>query len=110
MEGSPDPLTLWEQSQKTTDRNPYAYREIMHRLEEFDTRLRLKEIRVPTLVLAGGKDLQCPPSQAQIIAEGVLESILKVYDESGHGVIRHNPSGVVELVNEFVGSALQSRV
>ncbi len=106
LEDNPDPGGAWELSRETTDHNPEVYGEIMRRLEEFDTLPRLGEIRVPTLILAGGKDLQCPPSQARKIAEGIVDSVLKVYPEAGHGVVRHNPDGVVELVQGFVFWAL----
>lgn len=107
LEGNPDPAGAWEQSRQTTDHNPYAYGEIMRRLEEFDTLPRLGEIRIPTLILAGGRDLQCPPSQAERIAQGIGGSILKVYPEAGHGVLRHNPDGVMQVVQDFVGTALE---
>ena len=106
LEGSADPVGAWEQSRETTDHNPYAYGEIMRRLEEFDTLPRLGEIQTPTLILAGGRDLQCPPSQAQKIAAGVAGSVLKIYPEVGHGVVKHNPQGLIDLVQGFVRAAL----
>ena len=107
LEGHTDPEGQWEQSLAAQDRNPYAYGEILRTITEFDTRSQLGEIRIPTLILAGEKDLQCPPSQARIMAKGIPGSILKVYAESGHGVIRHNPPGIVELIQEFITSALE---
>lgn len=107
LEGYPNPEELWEQRLVISDLNPHAYAEILRRLEEFDTRSQLGEIRIPTLILAGEKDLQCPPSQAQIIADGIPGSILKVYADTGHGVIRNNPPGALDAFTEFVNSALK---
>ncbi len=106
MEGSDDPEALWEEAGTTLDRNPFAYGEIMRRLEEFDTRSRLGEINIPTLVLAGEDDLQCPPSQARLIADGIPASKLKVYPNCGHGVVRRSPPGAQEVVREFITTAL----
>ncbi|HAL46906.1 MAG: alpha/beta hydrolase [SAR202 cluster bacterium] len=107
MEGSDYPEALWAEGETTHDRNPFAYGEIMKRLEEFDTRSRLGDIRIPTLVLAGEDDLQCPPSQARLIEGGIPGSILKVYPDCGHGVIRHNPPGAHRDVAEFITAALE---
>ena len=85
--------------------NPHALGEILRRITEFDTRSQLGEIRIPTLVLAGELDKQCPPSQSRIIAEGIPDSILKVYADTGHGVIRARPSGAMDVFKEFVDSA-----
>ena len=110
MEGSDDPEKLWERSLTTRDQNPYAYGEIMRRLEEFDTRSQLGDISIPTLILAGEDDLQCPPSQAQIMADGIQGSILKVYPDCGHCVIRIHPPGAIEDVQEFLSAVVEGSV
>lgn len=109
MEGYADPEGLWEQGLHTRDLNPYAYAEIMRRLEEFDTRAQLDTIRIPTLILAGENDLQCPPSQARLLAAGIPGALLKVFPDCGHGVIRNNPPGALEAVQAFMNSVLQQR-
>jgi pimeloyl-ACP methyl ester carboxylesterase len=109
MEGYADPEGMWEQGLIDRDLNPYAYSEIMWRLEAFDTRAQLGDIRIPTLILAGEQDLQCPPSQARLIAEGIPGSILKVFPDCGHGVIRTNPSGALDAVQGFMATALSRR-
>ena len=108
LEGKSDPEALWERGTTTSDQNPYAYGEIMRTLEKFDTRSQLDDIRIPTLVLAGENDLQCPPSQARLIADGIAGSILKEYPDCGHGVIRNNPPGALDDVSEFLISAVMS--
>ena len=109
MEGYADPEGMWEQGLIDRDLNPYAYAEIIGRLEAFDTRAQLGAIRIPTLILAGEQDLQCPPSQARLIAEGIPGSILKVFPDCGHGVIRTNPSGALDAVQSFMATALSRR-
>lgn len=87
------------------EHNPEALAECLRRINEFDVRSQLKGIRIPTLVLVGENDPSCPPSQAQIIADGIPGAILKIYPDVGHGVRFHNPPGLIELVQEFVGAA-----
>ncbi len=109
LEGHADPEGLWEQGLMNRDLNPYAYAEIMRRLEAFDTRAQLGAIRLPTLILAGENDLQCPPSQARLIADGIPSSILKVFPDCGHGVIRNNPPGALDAMHAFMTSAGHER-
>lgn len=45
---------------------------------------RLGEIRVPALVIAGGHDVFCPPSEAERIRRGVPSADLVVLEASGH--------------------------
>lgn len=50
----------------------------------YDVVLRLSEIRIPTLVLVGRYDFICPPSQAQIMHEGIANSERVIFENSGH--------------------------
>ena len=109
LEGSPAPRPGTEAWMNSMEMNPHALGEILNRISEFDTRLQLSEIRIPTLVLSGELDRQCPPSQARIIAEGIPGSVLKVYPDTGHGVIRARPSGAMDAFKEFVDSAQARR-
>ncbi len=45
---------------------------------------RLSEIRAPTLILVGRADFICPPSQAEIMRQGIQNSELVVFERSGH--------------------------
>ena len=53
-------------------------------LEGWDLTPRLGEISAPTLILVGRDDFVCPPSRAQIMHEGIPNSELVVFEESGH--------------------------
>jgi proline iminopeptidase len=50
----------------------------------YDVTHRLNEIRVPTLILTGRDDFICPPSQAQIMRDGIPNSEVVVFEHSGH--------------------------
>jgi proline iminopeptidase len=45
---------------------------------------RLSEIYAPTLILVGRDDFICPPSQAQILHNGIRNSTLVIFEQSGH--------------------------
>ncbi|QOV35722.1 alpha/beta hydrolase [Streptomyces ferrugineus] len=57
----------------------------------FDVRDRLAEIRVPTLVIAGGADRACPPEVCRRTVEGMPDAELVVYDKAGHIGTFNNP-------------------
>jgi proline iminopeptidase len=52
--------------------------------EDWDFTPHLGEIRAPTLILVGREDIVCPPLQAKIMHEGIPNSELVVFEESGH--------------------------
>lgn len=45
---------------------------------------QLGKIRVPTLILTGRDDFICPPSQAEIMHNGIPDSELVIFEHSGH--------------------------
>lgn len=51
---------------------------------DFDVADRLAQIRVPTLVVAGGRDVACPPEVCRRTAEGMPDADLLVYRKAGH--------------------------
>jgi pimeloyl-ACP methyl ester carboxylesterase len=62
---------------------------------------RLGEIRVPTLVLAGGKDQVVPPERTRQVADGIPGARLEIDPESGH-TVRSSFRGYDELVEAFL--------
>jgi proline iminopeptidase len=53
-------------------------------LEGWNLTPRLGEISAPTLILVGKDDFVCPPSQANFMHEGIPNSKLVVFENSGH--------------------------
>jgi pimeloyl-ACP methyl ester carboxylesterase len=62
---------------------------------------RLGEIKVPTLVLAGGKDQVVPLASTQLVAEHIPGARLEVDPECGH-TVRASFRGYDELVEAFL--------
>jgi len=62
---------------------------------------RLGEIRVPTLVLAGGRDQVVPLASTRLVAERIPDARLEVDPEGGH-TVRASFRGYDELVEAFL--------
>ena len=63
---------------------------------------RLHTIRVPTLVLAGARDVGTPPAMAQAIAERIPGAVLHVFDNASHLSVAEMPDEFAQKVGEFV--------
>jgi 3-oxoadipate enol-lactonase len=68
----------------------------------FDSRLRLAEIRCPTLVIAGSNDNAVPMHHARMLHEGIAGSVLSVVDGADHALIWERPDEFVRLVSAFL--------
>jgi len=74
-------------------------------LPSFNTLHRLKEITVPTLVLAGRDDWITPPAQgAGRLHVGLPNSKLIIFEESGHFPFIEENDKFVTTVREWIGS------
>lgn len=52
---------------------------------DFDVVDRLHDIKVPTLIMAAGKDWICPPSQSRVMHDGIKGSRLALFRQLRHG-------------------------
>ncbi|MBM2803124.1 MAG: Alpha/beta hydrolase [Deltaproteobacteria bacterium] len=68
---------------------------------------RLKELKLPTLLIAGSADLYTPPSISRIIAAEIPNSRLVVIPESGHSVYWEQPELFNRAVLDFIGGHKQ---
>jgi 3-oxoadipate enol-lactonase len=63
---------------------------------------QLPEIRCPTLVLAGARDLGAPPAMAQAIAEGIPGAQLQVFDNASHLSVYEEPAAFRAALEAFI--------
>jgi 3-oxoadipate enol-lactonase len=68
-------------------------------LDGFDSRKRLKGLRVPTLVIHGSDDIMVPPDFASELAESIAGARLHWIEDAGHFL---PPKGWVEPVLDFL--------
>ncbi|MDH2402928.1 alpha/beta fold hydrolase [Bradyrhizobium sp. SSUT18] len=71
-------------------------------LNASDSRARLGEICVPTLVLVGEEDVITPPSESQTLADSIPNSHLHIIPSAGHFPMLERPETFNRLLNEFL--------
>jgi proline iminopeptidase len=71
-------------------------------IEGWDLTPRLGEISAPTLILVGRDDFVCPPSQAKIMHEGIPNSELAVFENSGHFTHVEEPEAFFDEVRGWL--------
>ena len=73
-------------------------------LKGWDTRDRLREIDVPTLVVRGRHDMCTEPIAAELVAgiRGAREAVL---DHSSHTPVLEEPDRYLEVVGQFLRDA-----
>ncbi len=65
---------------------------------------RLDEVTVPALVLAGLHDRTCVFEAADVIAAGIDDAQLVVFEQSGHMTFVEENEEYLEAVARFVGT------
>lgn len=64
---------------------------------------RLKEIRVPTLVVSGSEDILKPVEYGRIIQKNISEAEMTVIDRAGHALFHEQPQAFNEVIADFLG-------
>jgi pimeloyl-ACP methyl ester carboxylesterase len=64
---------------------------------------RIPEIKVPTLIMWGGRDRLVPPDDAKRFHEDIAGSVLAIYDDLGHAPEEEDPARTVVAVKQFLG-------
>ncbi len=82
--------------------DPRAYRAAMRHLGLFDSRRRLNEIRVPTLVITGECDSTVSPARQKFLAEGILNARQVVLPGGGHAVAIDQAEAFNRVLLEFL--------
>jgi 3-oxoadipate enol-lactonase len=82
--------------------DPAGYVACCHAVAAVNWLPRLPEIRCPTLVLAGARDLGAPPAMAQAIAEGIPGAQLQVFDNASHLSVYEEPAAFRAALQAFI--------
>jgi pimeloyl-ACP methyl ester carboxylesterase len=69
------------------------------------TQARLKELKLPTLLIAGVADMSTPPSISRLIAAEIPNSKVALMTEAGHSSYWEQPDLFNRAVLEFAGQA-----
>lgn len=73
-------------------------------VKDYDLRPRLAEIAVPTLVICGGADWICPPSQSELIAGAVPGAELFMVPGANHAVHVEANEAVLLRIRRFLAA------
>jgi len=63
---------------------------------------RIRELKLPTLILWGGRDRMLPPAMAQRFRQDIAGSTLVVFDELGHLPQEEDPARTLPPVQAFL--------
>jgi proline iminopeptidase len=74
----------------------------VHQMPLYDVRPRLRELRMPALIIAGRHDRVCSLHQATIMYESITGSRLVIFEESGHMPQIEESERYVQVVRDFL--------
>lgn len=63
---------------------------------------RLGQIDIPVLVLQGKDDIMIPTVNSFVLQQKLPSATLKIFPDSGHGVLYQHTEEVVEDINRFL--------
>jgi pimeloyl-ACP methyl ester carboxylesterase len=78
-----------------------GWRRQLNAIRGFNTQGRLQQIRAPTLVLHGRKDIEIPPENVSILAEAIPNAKLVYLEKSAH-YLAEEMREVINLLTEFL--------
>jgi non-heme chloroperoxidase len=97
----PTPLDLELTRSLTSAMAPSAMADLLVSLVGFDVRARLGEIRLPTRIVAGSRDLLLPLFHARRMADAIPDAGLQVLPGCGHMVMLERPDELNGLLHEL---------
>jgi pimeloyl-ACP methyl ester carboxylesterase len=86
----------------TREGNRLALRDRFTQTQPSDLAKRVPEIRVPTLIIWGGRDGLIPPEQGQRFHKEIAGSQLRMFDALGHVPQEEDPAATVAVFKEFL--------
>jgi pimeloyl-ACP methyl ester carboxylesterase len=64
---------------------------------------RIPELKLPTLIVWGGRDRLIPPGDAERFHRDIAGSVLAIFDDLGHAPEEEDPARTVIAVKQFLG-------
>lgn len=105
------PLYFWPADARASDAfldrvllsaEPWLQLTATPEFQRYDMRPFLHRIAAPVLVLVGERDLITTPRQARMLHEGLPDSRLHVFPETGHNPFVEEPEAFTKVVAEFL--------
>jgi len=70
--------------------------------DSFDIMNEVEQIKVPTLIICGSRDIMTPPKYSSYLAERISGAKLVIVDGGGHLVFAEKPEAVNQAINDFL--------
>lgn len=83
-------------------KNSEAFERQLNANIRHDTRNQVREIKIPTLILAGKNDELTPPTMAEELSSEIPNSKLLILDQGGHGLYWEVPDLFNASVLDFI--------
>jgi 3-oxoadipate enol-lactonase len=87
-----------------TDQSVMAHR--FHLVESYDVSRRLSQVRMPALILSGGRDLLVSPQSLRALVDGLPRARLVELPECGHLAFVTQPERVAEEIRRFLSQEM----
>lgn len=72
--------------------------------DNFDLMNEVEQIKVPTLIICGSKDIMTPAKYSYYLADKISGAGLAIIDGGGHLVFAEKPEAVNQAINDFLTS------
>jgi len=70
--------------------------------DKFDIMDKVEQIKIPTLIICGSKDIMTPPKYSSYLTNKINGAKLVIVDEGGHLVFAEKPQTVNQAISEFL--------
>ena len=78
------------------------YAEWLRQEPHYDLYPRLREVQVPTVILAGRYDRICPLTQSTLMSQHIPHARLEIFEHSGHMPQMEEPERYIEVARDFL--------
>jgi pimeloyl-ACP methyl ester carboxylesterase len=102
IENHPKLIDYAVQNMAKSQMLPRNYEWQMSAIKSFKTCDRLKNIKIPTLIMHGAKDVLVPPQNAKILADLISNAHIKMFTDSAHAPYVEEPDAVIEAIVKFL--------
>ncbi|MFW9950902.1 MAG: alpha/beta fold hydrolase [Candidatus Thorarchaeota archaeon] len=102
LEKYPKLIDMAIQNMIETPLDPDSYFRQIKAIGLFNTCNMLKNLKVPTLIIHGMKDVLVPPENANILADLISNSQVNIFSRSAHAPFVEEPDLVLKAINEFL--------
>jgi len=104
IKNNPDFVELVIQQMLKAPTSDEVYMRQLNALMNFDTYDRLSQIKAPTLILHGKRDVLVPPENGHILAKAILNAKLVYFENSAHGLVEEMEK-VISVLLDFLAES-----